>query len=231
MNLGSAIPRWFKIGLKLPFRASIRHSKRVLAPALTPPRHPHAQSPLDTSNGNSARTPQKLLPSIIMKTALCILVASFCGVTASAIQPGMIDLSFNSGGEGTFEEVHSLAVQPDGKILIGGDFTEFNGVSRNRLARLLVNGKLDPAFDQVGTGANATVHAMAVLPNQHTLIAGAFTNYGGLNRGRMARIDEFGLPDTAFSGVGADGTVHALMVLPSGQVLVAGAFTSLEPIR
>jgi hypothetical protein len=84
-----------------------------------------------------------------MKTALFTLVASFCGVTASAIQPGMIDLSFNSGGEGTFEEVHSLAVQPDGKILIGGDFTEFNGVSRNRLARLLVNGKLDPAFDQV----------------------------------------------------------------------------------
>jgi uncharacterized delta-60 repeat protein len=163
-----------------------------------------------------------------MKTALFTLVASFCGVTASAIQPGMIDLSFNSGGEGTFEEVHSLAVQPDGKILIGGDFTEFNGVSRNRLARLLANGKLDPAFEQFGTGANATVHAMAVLTNQHTLIAGAFTNYGGLNCGRMARIDEFGLPDSAFSGVGADGTVHALMVLPSGQVLVAGAFTSFD---
>lgn len=163
-----------------------------------------------------------------MKTVLFILVASFCGVTASAIQPGMIDLSFNSGGEGTFEEVHSLAVQPDGKILIGGDFTEFNGVSRNRLARLLANGKLDPAFDQVGSGANATVHAMVAISDQYSLIAGAFTDYGGLSCGRMARIDEFGLPEPAFSGVGADGTVHALGVLPSGQVLVAGDFASFD---
>lgn len=50
--------------------------------------------------------------------------------------------------------VNVIAVQPDGKLMIGGDFTQFNGVTRNRVARLNSDGSLDTSFDP-GLGANS----------------------------------------------------------------------------
>ena len=46
--------------------------------------------------------------------------------------------------------VCATAVQPDGKIIIGGAFTTYNGVSRNNIARLNANGSLDSAAPILG---------------------------------------------------------------------------------
>jgi hypothetical protein len=43
----------------------------------------------------------------------------------------------------TNDDVESLGLQPDGKILIGGDFTRVSGVPRNRFARLNTDGTLE----------------------------------------------------------------------------------------
>jgi uncharacterized delta-60 repeat protein len=59
---------------------------------------------------------------------------------------GSLDSTFTPGS-GANDVITSIALQPDGKILIGGDFTQYNGVLRNRLARLQPNGSLDPTFD------------------------------------------------------------------------------------
>src|SRR6476620_8137650 len=47
-----------------------------------------------------------------------------------------------------------VVVQPDGKILLGGEFTSVLGVTRNRIARLNPDGTLDTAFDPNVTNAN-----------------------------------------------------------------------------
>ena len=65
---------------------------------------------------------------------------------------GGLDTGFNPG-TGADNTVTTLSVQPDGKILIAGYFTSYNGASRNRIARLNTDGSLDVGFDP-GTGAN-----------------------------------------------------------------------------
>jgi uncharacterized delta-60 repeat protein len=97
---------------------------------------------------------------------------------------GTLDTSFDPGS-GANGEVQALAVQADGKILIGGSFTSYNGTPRNRLARLNADGSLDTSFDPIG-GANGTVTAIAVRPDGQVLIAGSFTSYNGAAANRIA---------------------------------------------
>ena len=71
--------------------------------------------------------------------------------------------------------IFALAVQADGKVLIGGNFTQINGTGRNFIARLNADGSLDTGFNP-GTGANGDVTAVAVQPDGKVLIGGAFTD-------------------------------------------------------
>ena len=65
---------------------------------------------------------------------------------------GSVDESFQSGGTGANDTVYALAVQADGKIIIGGRFSSFDGVSRSRIARLNSDGTLDEGFNP-GSGS------------------------------------------------------------------------------
>ena len=77
--------------------------------------------------------------------ALSLVLICFGGLTAWAA-PGDLDAGFLNGQAGANGPVAALAVQPDGKVIIGGNFTTFNDVGRNRIARLNADGTLDPAF-------------------------------------------------------------------------------------
>ena len=81
--------------------------------------------------------------------------------------------------------VRAVVVQPDGKILIGGDFTTVLGVTRNRIARLNTDGTLDTAFDPNASGPVSTI---AVQADGKVLAGGAFTNIGGQTRNSVARL-------------------------------------------
>src|SRR2546426_218868 len=65
---------------------------------------------------------------------------------------GTVDTSFDTSS-GANDVVYSVALQTDGKVLIGGAFTSFGGTGRARVARLNSNGTPDNGFT-VGTGAN-----------------------------------------------------------------------------
>ena len=76
-------------------------------------------------------------------------------------QPGALDNSFNPSDPvflGANGDVEALAVQPDGKILIAGFFSAYNGAPRNRIARLNTDGSLDTGFNP-GTGVSGRVRA------------------------------------------------------------------------
>jgi uncharacterized delta-60 repeat protein len=137
---------------------------------------------------------------------------------------GNLDASFNPG-TGANNEVRSIALQPDGKILIGGEFTFYNGTTRDRIARLNADGSLDASFNP-GTGANDVIYSAAVQPDGKILIGGAFTNYNGIGRNRIARLNADGSLDASFNpGTGANSSVITIAVQPDGKILICGTFT------
>jgi uncharacterized delta-60 repeat protein len=174
--------------------------------------------------------------------ALLVLAAwiGLQGAVRAQGSPGSNDPSFNVVDDGTYGygangTVQPLALQPDGKVLIGGFFTTYNGTPRNRIARLNRDGSLDTSFNP-GTGAEYLVNALALQPDGKVMIGGAFTDYNGVTRNRIARLNSDGSLDTSFdSGLGVDyvffyshvlHSVHALALQPDGKVLIGGQFTS-----
>jgi uncharacterized delta-60 repeat protein len=139
---------------------------------------------------------------------------------------GTVDTAFNPGAN---DRVRVLVVQPDGKILVGGDFTGFNGmppVVRNRLARLNADGTVDTTFNP---DANNSVLSLAVQADGKILVGGNFTGFNGMPpvvRNHLARLNSDGTLDASFNP-GANGAVYALAVQPDGKILVSGNFITL----
>ena len=124
-------------------------------------------------------------------------------------------------------------MQPDGKAVIGGDFTDYNqgGVNYkpniNRIARIQTDGDIDWSFDPAD-GGDDFVSAVALDNAGNILIGGAFTSVNRIPRLGIARLTPGGVLDTNFfPGLGANGTVRTVVVNPtSGSILIAGEFTS-----
>jgi uncharacterized delta-60 repeat protein len=144
---------------------------------------------------------------------------------------GTIDASFNPG-TGFNNIVRTLAIQPDGKIITGGDFTSFNGTGRNYIARLNTNGTLDTGFNP-GTGFNAgtngygTVITISLQTNGAIVVGGDFTTFNGVSNIRLVRLNSNGTLDSSFSpGTGLNGPVLTTFIQPDGKIVAGGVFTS-----
>ena len=138
---------------------------------------------------------------------------------------GSLDTTFNSSS-GANNSVYAIAVQSDGKILIGGDFTAYAGKTRQRIARLNSNGSLDTTFNS-SSGANGGVYAIAVQSDGKILIGGEFTAYAGTTRQGIARLNSNGSLDTTFdSSSGVDYVVIAIAVQSDGKILIGGQFST-----
>jgi uncharacterized delta-60 repeat protein len=129
-------------------------------------------------------------------------------------------------GTGANGDIYTFAPQLDGKVLVGGYFTTFNGQGRNQLVRLNADGSLDNSFD-AGTGPNGFVNAIAVLPDGRILIEGSFTAYNGVARKFVARLNTGGSLDTSFVPPDADAGADGAVVQGDGRVIVYGNFTAM----
>lgn len=140
---------------------------------------------------------------------------------------GSLDNSFNPG-TGTGSSVFSIAVQADGKILIGGTFTSYNGTPRSRIARLNADGTLDTSFDP-GTGTNEGVIKIRIQPDGKIIIVGSFIEYNGITRNRVARLNSDGSLDPSFDpGSGSTVNVVTVDLQSDGKILVGGKFNSFN---
>ena len=123
--------------------------------------------------------------------------------------------------------IRAVVVQPDGKILIGGDFTSLapNGgaaVTRNRIARLNPDGTLDTAFNP---NANDDVYAIAVQTDGKIIIGGRFTMIGAQTRNHLARLDAATGAADSFNP-NANDLVRCITLQADGKILAGGVFTS-----
>jgi uncharacterized delta-60 repeat protein len=134
-----------------------------------------------------------------------------------------------TGGSGP-ATVTSIAVQADGKVLVGGDFTKFAGTTRGRLVRLNANGTVDTGYaTATGTGADATVQAITLQSDGKALVAGDFVNFNGQVVRRLVRLNTSGSRDaTLTAGTAADGPIRAVAVQADNKIVVGGYFTKFN---
>src|SRR5258708_1948798 len=127
----------------------------------------------------------------VMKTVtqVCTLAALLL-IPVRTARAGLLDPSFNPAS-GANDPINAMARQPDGRIVIVGSFTEFDGTSRNRIARLNADGSLDSSFDP-GSGADDNISAVFVRPDGQIVIAGFFTALNGISRNGIARLNSDG---------------------------------------
>jgi len=129
---------------------------------------------------------------------------------------------------------HRIAVQSDGKIiLVGDDFTNFNGSAVGRIVRLNANGTRDTTFiTNTGTGANLGINGVFVDSNDKILIYGDFTSFNGVSKNRLYRLNSDGTADTTFNtniGTSSTGTVRSVIHIPgTTDYFVVGNFTSFN---
>jgi uncharacterized delta-60 repeat protein len=166
--------------------------------------------------------------------------SSYRGVTRNGIARvstnGVLDVTFDPG-TGANDAVYAIAIQSDGKILIGGDFTTYNEIPRNHIARLNKDGSLDLAFaagdsNQVA-GANGSVRSIVIQSDGNILVGGLFTTFNGQPANSITRLIGTGLdagqidPDFA-AGTGANGPVNVIAVQIDGKILLGGDFTEFN---
>ena len=140
---------------------------------------------------------------------------------AQAGNPGDLDAGFDPNAD---DVVQSIALQPDGKIVIGGVFTQVGGVTRNYVARLNPDGTLDTTFNP---NPNGSVDAIALQADGKIVIGGGFTQVSGQTRNRLARLNPDGTLDATFDPSANLGT-NAIAVQGDGKVLVGGYFTQVD---
>ncbi len=126
--------------------------------------------------------------------------------------------------------VSTMCLQPDGKILVGGSFTNYASTNRNRIGRLNSDGTRDTGFN-IGTGFNSTGPKKIVLqPDGKILVGGYFTTYNSISAVGFCRLNSDGTRDTSLSvGTGFSPfsdviTVRDMIIQPDGKILVGGAF-------
>jgi uncharacterized delta-60 repeat protein len=209
----------------------------------------NADGSLDTSFNNGGAGIGGIVSTMALQPDGKIVVGGFLRTyNGNAAAPDMVlrvnadgslDTSFNLGGTGFDNGVRALALQADGRILVGGGFTSYNGsaAAPDYLVRLTASGSLDTSFNNGGASTNSNVYDLAVQPDGKALVAGNFTGYNG----SLAAPDYFlrlaadGSLDTSFNsggiGLGGNGTpnntyVSTLAVQADGRILLGGIFIS-----
>jgi uncharacterized delta-60 repeat protein len=166
--------------------------------------------------------------------------STFNGVSVNGIarlnSDGTLDTAFKSntgtGAASTF--ISAVALQSDGKIILGGQFTSFNGATVNRIVRLNSDGTQDTTFTtNAGTAANSTVNSIAIQSDGKIVVGGQFTTFNTVTVNRIVRLNSNGTRDTTFTdgtGTGANGIISAVAVQSDGKIVVGGQFTTFRDV-
>lgn len=161
--------------------------------------------------------------------------SQYNGVTASGIirlnYDGTPDMEFvqNIGTGFGGGNPRSVIISPNGKIMVGGFFTSFNGISTN-FARLNSDGSLDTLFNVGGSGFNGAVYKMQIQSDGRIVCSGQFTTYNGSSSPGIIRLHPNGVIDTSFScGTGLNNPPgwggYTCTVQSDGKIVLGGIFT------
>lgn len=143
---------------------------------------------------------------------------------------GTVDLDFNTG-TGFNGKVYSSHIQSDGKIIIGGNFTSYNGAPIGRLIRLNNDGSHDTTFNTSQATSSGIINQIVQQSDGKIIIVGSFTKYDGTTVNRIARILPNGNLDSGFlTGLGAPANINSIEIQTDGKIILAGNFIKFNGI-
>jgi len=176
------------------------------------------------------------MPTKLIKKAFLLLSTSLLTLASyqSQAQGPMVDPTFqpsrifvqSTSGTKTLGVVNDVVRQPDGKYIIGGSFTEVNGVPALNLARLNADGTPDVAYT-MACQANGPVLSLALQPDGRLLVGGQFTTLAATSRGAVGRLMPDGTIDEAFaptSSISSDNQIKQIALQSTGKILLVGSF-------
>ena len=198
--------------------------------------------------GNSK--PSSSVSAIALGASGSILIGGFFtaydGVTTNHVArlsaTGVRDATFTTnGGAGLNGAVSAILPLPDGKILLGGGFTSFNGTARRSLLRLNADGSLDATFNAgngfLSTSGPTVIRDLAVQADGKILVAGEFEGFAGIATRGLFRLNVDGTHDPSFligTGISRSGAaiseVTGVKVLSNNKILIGGSFDRINGV-
>ncbi|HEV8335703.1 MAG TPA: hypothetical protein VGR67_04725 [Candidatus Polarisedimenticolia bacterium] len=165
-----------------------------------------------------------------------LLVGGYGGTAGAGIArldaDGSLDKSFDPGtglNENGFVRV--IAIESDGKVLIGGEFDTVNGTYRHGMARLNSDGSLDASFNLHRAHTGGSIESIVAQPDGKVLVGGYFGIEGEANYHLIARLQADGSLDRSFTFALDGQVVYFVLLQPDGKLLIAGRFWAVdEPI-
>lgn len=165
---------------------------------------------------------------------------SYNGIAANNIiqlqMDWSVDDAFDIGVGPAYEDeepypyIREIVVQPDEKIIISGRFISFNGVEKNDIVRLNIDGTLDTSFD-FGSGVDGSILDLALQSDGKILVAGNFDHVHGMSISSLVRLNTDGTVDLTFNdGSGVDDPyddwIAKIVQMPDGRFYIGGEMST-----
>ena len=195
------------------------------------------------NSGNTGFTSSDIQSLTVQPDGKLIIGGDFLTHNGSAVPRGLIrlnadgtrDVTFNAGGAGFSGSssviVRNVVLQPDGRLVVVGQYTAYNGVAAGAIVRLNADGSRDATFNAGGSGFNNVAEAVALQSDGKLLVGGNSTTYNGVGvPGCLIRLNADGTRDASFNGTnpGLNNYVLTLALQPDGKVVAGGFFSTFN---
>ena len=146
---------------------------------------------------------------------------------------GALDPTFSGTGAGPSAwQINTALVRPsDGKIFVGGYFSDFGGQVRNNIAWANPDGSVDSSFAGLGgaTEFEPNIWTLATQADGKVIMTGLFSSHDGVPHNNVLRVNPDGTVDSSFD-VHTDRSTRAVLIQPDGKILIAGFFGEVNGV-
>lgn len=171
---------------------------------------------------------QYTLKCLVQSDGKLVLRMNFSPFILRLNTDGSVDTSFpasTSSSKGPNNTVDGICALPDGKILLFGDFTSYNGIAVPKIARINSDGSLDTSFQPLAENVANEPPAFKGQSDGKILIA----SYVSGGNYVIRRLNADGSPDPTFNqNFSANSAIIDIEVLADNKFIIAGWFTTVN---